>query len=110
MRQASTNSGKPFAEEGYAVMGAAFEVHTKSGGGLLEEIYQESLEIELELRRIPFRRKPELSVYYKDQRLNKRYIPDLIVYDQIVVELKSCAELIPEHEAQLMNYMRVIRM
>ena len=45
---------EPFSEEGYALMGAAFEVHNVQGGGLLEEIYQQSLEVELELRRIPF--------------------------------------------------------
>ena len=44
---------KPFAKEGYELMAAAFEVHNVQGGGLLEEIYQESLEIELQLRTIP---------------------------------------------------------
>jgi GxxExxY protein len=53
---------EPYSEEGYALMGAAFEVHNVMGGGLLEEIYQQSLEIELELRKIPFRRKQELKV------------------------------------------------
>ena len=50
MRQASNSSSKPYAKEGYALIGAAFEAHTESGGGLLEEIYQENLEIELEHR------------------------------------------------------------
>ena len=50
MRQASKSSSKPFAEEGYALIGAAFEVYVETGGRLLEEIYQESLEIELEIR------------------------------------------------------------
>jgi len=52
-------------EEGYALMGAAFEVHQEIGGGLNEEIYQESLEWELGLRKIPFQSKGELKVYYK---------------------------------------------
>jgi GxxExxY protein len=56
---------KPFSEEGYALMGAAFEVHQEIGGGLLEEIYQECLEIELAERGIPFRAKDEITVYYK---------------------------------------------
>ena len=109
MSQSSNDSSKPFAKEGYALMGAAFEVHTVLGGGLLEEIYQESLEIELELGGIPFWAKQELSVFYKDKKLRKRYIPDLVAFDQIVVELKSCTEVVPEHEAQLMNYMRITR-
>ena len=32
----------PYSEEGYALMGAAFEVHNEIGGGLREEIYQQS--------------------------------------------------------------------
>jgi GxxExxY protein len=100
---------KPFAEEGYALMGAAFEVHRTLGGGLLEEIYQESMEIELELREIPFRSRQELAVHYKDRRLKKRYIPDLFVFGQIVVELKAVSSLTTDHEAQLMNHMRITR-
>jgi GxxExxY protein len=90
-------------------MGAAFEVYNQIGFGLLEEIYQESLEIELELRGVPFRPKADLHVVYKGRTLKKRYIPDLFVYDGIVAELKSVTKLLPEHEAQLMNYMRIVR-
>ena len=100
---------QPYSAEGYSLMGAAFEVHTLQGGGLLEEIYQQSLEIELELRGIPFRRKQELKVYYKGRELEKRYIPDLVAFERVVVELKSVSALCPEHEAQLMNYMRISR-
>lgn len=100
---------KPFSEEGYALMGAAFEVHSQLGGGLLEEIYQESLQLELGMRGIPFVRKQELAVFYKGIELKKRYIPDLMVFGEIVVELKAVSSLIPEHEAQLINYMRITR-
>lgn len=98
-----------YQEEGYRFMGAAFEVYNEIGGGLLEEIYQESLEIELEKRGIGFRSKQELAVFYKGRELKKRYIPDLYIFNQIVVELKAVSELAPEHEAQLINYMRIAR-
>ena len=61
-------------EEGYKLMGAAFEVYNEQGYGLVEEIYQESLEIELELRRIAFRSKQELTCFYKDTLEWKRLI------------------------------------
>lgn len=96
-------------QEGYDLMAAAFEVHNEMGGGLLEEIYQESLEIELGLRQIPFTPKQELRVYYKNWELKKRYIPDLVVCVGLVVELKACHELTNEHQAQLLNYMRITR-
>ena len=100
---------RPYAEEGYDLIGAAFEVHNVLGGGLLEEIYQQSLEFELGLRRIPFEAKRELKVFYKDMELSKRYAPDLVVHRRMVVELKAVASLAAEHEAQLMNYMRITR-
>ena len=104
-----TTQVQPYSKEGYALMGAAFEVHNSQGGGLLEEIYQESLEIELELHKISFTRKPELLVFYKDKQLKKKYIPDLVVFERIIVELKSVTAIAPEHEAQLINYMRITR-
>ena len=101
--------GGMFKEEGYQLMGAAFEVYNELGYGMAEEIYQQSLEIELTLRQIPFVTKHELEVFYKDHKLATHYKPDLLVFGGIVVELKSTSDLANEHEAQLFNYMRVAR-
>jgi GxxExxY protein len=98
-----------FKEEGYRLMGAAFEVYNEQGYGMAEEIYQQSLEIELALREIPFQSKEELTVFYKGRALKTRYKPDLFAFGGIVVELKAVAELISDHEAQLFNYMRITR-
>jgi hypothetical protein len=59
-------TGQPFAQIGYDFMGACFEVHRELGGGLLEEIYQESLELELSMRQMPFLSKQSLALFYKD--------------------------------------------
>jgi GxxExxY protein len=96
-------------DEGYQLMGAAFEVYNQLGYGLSEQVYQQSLEIELEPRAIPFRTKQELAVFYKSRQLQTSYKPDLIVFEAVVVELKAVAQLLPEHEAQLFNYMRIAR-
>lgn len=96
-------------EEGYQFMGAAFEAYNHLGYGMAEEIYQQSLEIELSLRGIPFQSKRQLEVFYKGKRLDTCYCPDLLVYGQIVVELKATAALTTDHEAQLFNYMRIAR-
>lgn len=74
-----------------------------------EQIYQESLELELGLQQIPFDSKAELRVYYKGHLLNKRYIPDLHVFNEIVVELKATKALSSEHEQQLLNYMHITK-
>lgn len=96
-------------KEGYSLIGAVFEVHRELGGGLSEEIYQESLEWELGFQEMPFQSKTELKVYYKGHLLNKRYIPDLHVYDELVVELKAVKALTSEHEQQLLNYMHITK-
>ena len=98
-----------YKDEGYRLMGAAFEVYNERGYGLGEEIYQESMEIELSLRRITFEPKQELVCYYKGRVLRRRYIPDLFVLGCLVTELKSVSQLLPEHEAQLINYLRLTR-
>jgi GxxExxY protein len=91
-------------------MGAAFEVYNDRGHGMAEEIYQESLEIELTLRGMAFEAKRELVCSYKGRELKKRYIPDLFVFGCLVVELKAVGQLLPEHEAQLFNYLRITRL
>lgn len=96
-------------DEGYRLMGAAFEVYNQLGYSMAEEIYQQSMEIELALRGIPFQSKRELTVCYKDRLLDTRYRPDLVVYDAIVVELKAISNLMADHEAQLFNYLRIAR-
>ncbi len=98
-----------YQQEGYQFMGAAFEVYNDRGYGLAEEIYQECLEIELGMRGIAFLPKAELKCFYKGRELRKRYVPDLLVFGCLVVELKAVTELAPEHEAQLLNYMRIAR-
>ena len=98
-----------YKDEGYKLMGAAFEVYNEQGFGMAEEIYQESLEIELAMRGIAFHTKQELKCFYKGRELKKRYVPDLFVFGCLVVELKAVSDLSPEHEAQLINYMRITK-
>lgn len=86
---------EPYSEEGYALMGAAFEVHNIQGGGLLEATYQEKFEMESELRKIPYHCKKELKIFYKGRELRERYTPNLRVFGEIVVEMKAISALAP---------------
>ncbi len=92
-------------QEGYDLMGAVFEVYNEKGHGFLEDVYQECLEIAFEMRDIPFESQYELKLFYKDRPLRKKYVPDFFVSDEIIVEIKAVKKLMPEHEAQLMNYL-----
>lgn len=98
-----------YKDEGYKLMGAAFEVYNERGHGLGEEIYQECMEIELEIRNVPFQSKRDLACFYKGRELKKRYVPDLYVFGCLITELKAVSQLLPEHEAQLINYLRLTR-
>jgi len=94
-------------QEGYDFMSAAFEVYNELGYGMSEEIYQQSIEIELAIRSYPFLSQAEIEVYYKKHVLKAKYRPDLVVFGEIVVELKATKEICSDHEAQLFNYMRI---
>jgi GxxExxY protein len=93
-------------EEVYQIVGAAMEVYYKMGRGFLEPVYQEALEIELLRRRIPFSPHDKLFLYYKRQRLKKKYVPDFTCFGQIIVELKVCEALGGPEVAQLLNYLK----
>jgi len=97
------NEGELFEQEGYELMGAAFEVYNQLGSGFLEEVYQEALELEFRSRDIPFLSKPRLPVTYKEQLLKKYYEADFLVHGEVIVELKAARGIAPEHEAQLIN-------
>jgi GxxExxY protein len=101
---------KPSREDhdplGYSLIGAAFEVHKIMGAGFLEDVYQQSLEIELSTRGLKFTAQTSLPIRYKNQLLRTHYEPDLILENQIIVELKAAKAISPEHEAQLLNYLK----
>jgi GxxExxY protein len=61
------------------------------------------------LRDIAFRPKELLKCFYKGRELKKCYVPDLFAFGCLVVELKAVTDLTPEHEAQLIYYMRITR-
>lgn len=93
----------------HAIIGAAMEVHGIIGPGHLEAVYQECMEIEFDLRKIPFISQPRLEIFYKNQKLQKFYVPDFIVYNEVVVEIKAEKSLTSIDEAQLINSLIISR-
>lgn len=97
-------------EESYLLMGACMEVYNTLGPGFLESVYQEALSHEFEIRKIPFRREYPMQIMYKDIVLDKKFYADFLCFDQIIVEIKAVETLLPEHEAQLLNYLKATKM
>jgi GxxExxY protein len=82
------------------------EVLNELGHGLLEKPYENALVVEFGLRNIPFEQQPRFNVVYKEVQVGE-YIPDLIAYNQVVVDTKV-VERITDHElGQMMNYLRI---
>ena len=96
-----------YPKESYKINGAIFEVHKELGPGLLENVYQEAFEKELNYQGIPYEREKSFTIMYKGEALTQNYIADFVCYDKIVVELKAVNELLPIHTAQVINYLAI---
>lgn len=94
-----------YPEECYKITGACFEVYKEKGSGFTEGVFQECLELEMEMQDIPFVSMAPLALSYKGRGLRQRFIADFICYDRIVVELKAAERLVDEHRAQVLNYL-----
>lgn len=92
----------------YDVIGAAIEVHSNLGPGLLESIYHECMKIELRKRNIPFKTELRVPLSYNGQLLDTVLRCDLYVANSIVVELKAAKAIEPIFEAQLLTYMKLL--
>jgi len=95
-----------YADEVYAIVGAAIELWKHLGAGFLESVYQEALAIEFQERKIPFAAQVELSIRYKTHMLEKTYVADFVAYQKIIIELKAITEITVREEAQIMNYLK----
>ncbi len=91
------------------IIGAAIEVHKHWGPGLYEEIYENSVCVELRLREINFENQLSLPLIYKGERVGNDLRLDLVVQKKVVVELKAVAQLEAIHEAQLLTYMKLTK-
>ena len=95
-------------ELSHVIIGAAIEVHKELGGpGLLEDLYEEALCAELEIRRIRLQRQVEVPVVYKNTRLKKKYRIDVLVEDRVIVEAKATEQHNPVFEAQCLTHLRL---
>lgn len=91
----------------YDIRRAIFNVYNYWSPGLLEQIYEESLTIELEIMGHKVERQVDMSLTYKEKPLSCKFRADLVVDDLIIIELKSVDELHPIHFKQLQTYLRL---
>lgn len=89
-----------------AIIGCGVEVHRRLGPGLLENVYESALCIELRTQGLEFSRQVGIPLYYRGELISE-HRPDLIVENKVIVEVKSVERLAPLHWAQVLTYLRV---
>ncbi len=93
-------------EEVYQVIGCAMEVLNTPGHGLLEKPYENALVVEFKQKGIPYAQQPRFPVIYKSVNVGE-YIPDLIVFDKIIVDTKTIEKIGNNEKAQIINYLKI---
>lgn len=89
----------------YKVRGTIFKVYNKLGFGHKESVYQKALCLEFLKQNIPFKERPQLKVTYENVAVGG-YIPDFLIDDKIIVEIKSLEFLTKDSEKQLIYYLK----
>ncbi|MDP2241143.1 MAG: GxxExxY protein [Burkholderiales bacterium] len=87
------------------IIGAAMEVHSNLGPGLLESTYEEAMCREFEIQNIPFKRQVVIDLTYKDRVIHGQRI-DLLAFDEVVIEIKSVRNLPDVAMAQVLSYLK----
>lgn len=98
-----------FKEKTDLIIGAFYKVYRALGYGFLERVYQNALFLELLSQGLDCKAQYPIHVYY-DGHLVGEYVADIIVDGNIILELKAVNELSPDHEAQLLNYLKATRL
>jgi GxxExxY protein len=87
------------------IIGAFFEVYNELGYGFSESVYENALSLQLNYEGLKVEHQKPVEVYYQGQEIG-RYLVDMLVNDAVILELKAVRQVLEEHEAQLLNYLK----
>jgi GxxExxY protein len=88
-----------------AIINIFYKVYNTLGYGFLEKVYENAMMIEFRKRNIPATPQSPIEVVYEDEIVGE-YFADILVDEKVIVEIKAVRKLNPEHEAQLLNYLK----
>ena len=97
-------------EVSYKVIGAAMNVHSALGAGLLESAYEKALCHEFTRMKLQYRRQVQLPVDYDGVKLSSAYKIDFVVENCVVVEIKAVEKILPVHRTQLLSYIKLAKL
>lgn len=95
-----------FEKETGEILNCAFEVSNVLGHGLLEKPYENALAVEMGFRGIPYEQQSRFDVVFKDVVVGE-YIPDLIAFGKIIVEVKTIETISDRELGQVINYLKI---
>ena len=93
-------------EEVFQVVGCAMEGLNILGHGLLEKPYENALVVEFGLKNISFHQQSRYDVIYKTVKVGD-YIPGLIAFEKIIVEVKTIDRIGDIERGQVINYLKI---
>ncbi len=99
------NENYKYSELTDKIIKAFYKVYNKLGFGFLEKVYENSMMFELRKMGLKCENQHPIEVYYEGEVVGK-YFADILVEDVVILELKADKALAPEHEAQLLNYLK----
>ena len=91
----------------YKIIGAALEIHSALGPGLLESVYESTLAYDLSNLGLKIETQVPKPLVYKEIKLEVGYRIDMLVEDKVIVEIKSVENLAPVHFAQTLTYLKL---
>jgi GxxExxY protein len=89
---------------------AAFSVHKELGPGLLESAYEACFAHELDLRGLKYQRQLPVPLNYKGKLIEVGFRADILIEQRLLIELKAVETLIPVFKAQVITYLKVLRL
>ena len=95
----------PLGNETFEIIGCAMEVLNELGHGYLEKPYENAMTVEFRLRGIPYVQQPLYRILYKGEVVGD-YIPDLIAFNAVVVDLKVIERIGNNEIGQMLNYLK----
>ena len=94
-------------DESYKIIGICIEVHKYLGPGFLEIVYKDALEYEFKKAGIFYERERQFNIFYKEIYLPHHFFADFVVFDEIILEVKSGAGITNEFLTHAINYLKV---
>lgn len=94
-----------YKDEVYEIIGVCMEVHRELGKGFSEIVYKDAIEYECRKKQLDYSREKEYKINYKDIVLLHKYFADFVMFEKIILEVKSCEGIVQDHIGQTLNYL-----